>query len=201
MFGLYGAVGVHVDLAVETVSVVMAVHPCPTQESVEQPAFPELVFITHAEADHHAVSFAVTVFEFQFPPFDVRFRHVEGHHADVCPQIPAPVMLLEIAAVFAHEDGEEHVLFVDRLPWRDDDVGLQGRFGRDGELHGGIHHAHQGIGDIELDISLRGCLLRAEQREQECRDAKPEADVFHRRIVTTDKDMKKSGQHTVLAGF
>ena len=93
------------------------------------------------------------------------------------------------------------MLFVDRLPWRDDDVGLQGRFGRDGELHGGIHHAHQGIGDIELDISLRGCLLRAEQREQECRDAKPEADVFHRRIVTTDKDMKKSGQHTVLAGF
>lgn len=161
VLGLDGAVGVHVDLAVETVPVVVAVHPRPPQECVEQPPLAELVFVAHAEADHHAVALAVAVFEFQLPPVDVGLRHVEGHHAEVGTQVPPVVVLLEVAAVFAHEDGEKHVFLVDGFPRRDDDVGLQGRFGRDGELHGGVYHADQCVGNVEFDVSLRRGLLRA----------------------------------------
>ena len=199
---LHRTVGIHVYLAVETVSVVVAVHPCPSEEGVEQPPLPELVFVTHAQADHHAVAFAVAVFEFQLPAFDIGFRHVESHHADIGAQIPAPVVLLEVAAVFAHEDGEGHMLPVDRLPRRDHDVGLQGRFGGYGEFHRGVYDADQRIERVEFDVALRCCVLYAEQRKQYDQDRNLAEWLFHRDgMFRRGKYMKKSGQYTNRAGF
>ena len=129
VLGLDGAVGVHVDFAVETISVVVAVHPCPAQKGVDEPALAELVFVAHAQTDHHAVALAIAVLELDASVCQVGLRHVERHHAEVGAQVPAAAVLLEIAAVFAHEDAELHVLAVDGFPRRDHDFGLQGRFG------------------------------------------------------------------------
>ncbi len=97
----------------------------------------------------------------------VGFRHVERHHhAEVGAQVPAAAVLFEIAAVFAHEDAELHVLAVDGLPRRDHDFGLQGRFGRDGELHGGIDDPRQRIEPVEFDVSLCGGTPGAQQGGQ-----------------------------------
>lgn len=80
---LHGTVGVHVDLSAKAVSVVMAVHPGPAKECVEQPPVAELVLVTHAQADHHAVTLRIAVFQLDLPFLDKGFRHVECHHADI----------------------------------------------------------------------------------------------------------------------
>ena len=101
------------------------------------------------------------------PVLDVGFRHVEGHHADIGPEIPPAVVLLEEAAVFAHEDGESHVFAVEGFPRGDHDFALERGFGGDGEFDGRVYDPDQRIKPVELDISLRECVLYGEQREQE----------------------------------
>ena len=96
--------GVCIDPAVVRIAVVAAGHP---------PSPGEPVFATHAQADRHAVTLAIAVSEFKFPVFDTGFRHVEGHHPDIVPEVPPTVIFLEEAAGFAHENGEGHVLAVE----------------------------------------------------------------------------------------
>lgn len=85
----------------------------PTEVSRQQPSPGEPVFAIHAQADRHAVTLAIAVSEFKFPVFDTGFRHVEGHHPDIVPEVPPTVIFLEEAAGFAHENGEGHVLAVE----------------------------------------------------------------------------------------
>ena len=112
MLGRYRPVRIHVDLSVQAVSVIPACHIGPTEVGVQQPALFEFVFIAERKAEHHAVAFAIAVFEPQFATPEFGFRHIERHHADVPGQIPTVVMLSEIAAVFVHKNPEQHVFAI-----------------------------------------------------------------------------------------
>ena len=168
VFGFDLMAGVHVDFPVHGIAVVEAAHPRPAEVGVEHPAFAEDVFVADAEADHESVAFAVPVFEFELPVFDVGFREVESLHTDIGSEVPAPVVLLEITAVFAHEDTKEGVMIVYRLPRRNDYFGLEGRFGGDCEFDGGIDYAHERIESVEFDVGLGGNFRCAACCEQAC---------------------------------
>ena len=125
----------------------------PTEVSRQQPSPGEPVFATHAQADRHAVTLAIAVSEFKFPVFDTGFRHVEGHHPDIVPEVPPTVIFLEEAAGFAHENGEGHVLAPER------------RLGRDDELDGRTDTSRPRIKAVEFDVSPRECVPYAEEYE------------------------------------
>lgn len=168
VFGFDLMAGIHVYLPVHGIAVVKAAHPRPAEVSVEHPTFAEDMFVADAEADHESVTFAVSVFEFELPVFDVGFREVESLHADIGSEVPASVVLLEITAVFAHEDTKEGVMVVYRLPRRNDYFGLEGRFGGDREFDGRIDYAHERIESVEFDVSLGGNFRCAACCEQAC---------------------------------
>ena len=77
-------------------------------------------------------------------------------------------MLLEITAVFAHEDTKEGVMVVYRLPRRNDYFGLEGRFGGEREFDGRIDYAHERIESVEFDVGLGGNFRCAACCEQAC---------------------------------
>lgn len=86
----------------------------------------------------------------------------------LAPEVPASVVLLEITAVFAHEDTKEGVMVVYRLPRRNDYFGLEGRFGGEREFDGGIDYAHERIESVEFDVGLGGNFRCAACCEQAC---------------------------------
>ena len=122
----------------------------PTEVSRQQPSPGEPVFAIHAQADRHAVTLAIAVSEFKFPVFDTGFRHVEGHHPDIVPEVPPTVIFLEEAAGFNRGD---------------DDFAPERRLGRDDELYGRTDTSHPRIKAVEFDVSPRECVPYAEEYE------------------------------------
>ena len=137
----------------------------PTEVSRQQPSPGEPVFAIHAQADRHAVTLAIAVSEFKFPVFDTGFRHVEGHHADIVPEVPPTVIFLEEAAGFAHENGEGTCSLSKGFNRGDDDFAPERRLGRDDELDGRTDTSRPRITAVEFDVSPRECVPYAEEYE------------------------------------
>ena len=145
VFGLNRAVREQVDSPLVAVTVVETVHPRPTQVGVDQPASAEYVFIADAGSDHKPETFAVTVFEFDFPVFNIRLGYVETHHAEVASEIPASVVTFEVVAVFAHQDAEQGVFAPDGFPRGEDDFALYGGMRADGKFDGRVDNSDKCI--------------------------------------------------------
>ena len=138
----------------------------PTEVSRQQPSPGEPVFATHAQADRHAVTLAIAVSEFKFPVFDTGFRHVEGHHADIVPEVPPSVIFLE-------EAGRDSLMKMAKVTCSlskgfnrgDDDFAPERRLGRDDELDGRTDTSRPRIKAVEFDVSPRECVPYAEEYE------------------------------------